>query len=345
MARKSMFIQVNNGQDGEYYLEPIDNMWWVAVSTPGRMDNPRIRLRSDRELLEYVMECIADGDCFIADEPLHHTTGGWLCMPVPIREGQERKQIYQDAEDLAEYFANEIGSRKMRVDRKALWHSHPEFDMEDSLIVPTQVILPGEDASRVRKYPVCFGDVPPPPRSVDITSLSSRLQTMEPHNANSKNIADASIRFEDILGRLEEPHLNDQETEEYLAEIGLQFSKLSNLLLEDGYVTSREMQDTFPMTDEALENITDSFNNLQVFAGPAKIHAPIARRFDHAERMPQCSERWEAMTQAVYDGDLDDNDVNMLLKEREIEYAELDPLIESDRQDRAAKMKDEEMEF
>ncbi|KAJ5761924.1 uncharacterized protein N7511_005306 [Penicillium nucicola] len=301
MERKSIFINVHNGQDGEHYPEPIDDMWWVAVCTPGRMEDPSVRMNRDRELLEYVIECIVNGDCFIADEPLHHTTGGWICMPVPIREGQERKHIYQDAEDLAEFFTQQISSRKMRVDREALWHSHPAFDMEDSLLAHTQIILPGEDASKVPKYPICFGDVCPP-RSADITSLTSQLQTMEVSDpnaeianlvysartiasrarscdANSEAIVEASIRFEEMINSFEDSHFQDKDTEAYLAEIRSSYSTLSNLL-EDGCVTSQEMQDAIPITAHTLENITDSFNNMQV-DGPVVTRAHIPHHFYH----------------------------------------------------------------
>jgi hypothetical protein len=49
------------------------------------------------------------------------------------------------------------------------------------------------------------------------------------------------------------------------------------------------------------------------------------------------------MTQAVYDGELDDDDVEIILQEHGIKYAELDDLIESDCHDRAAKLRDVEM--
>ena len=92
-----------------------------------------------------------------------------------------------------------------------------------------------------------------------------------------------------------------------------------------------------------MEDLTDLFNSMQVadrYGKPAEILAPIAVRSDQAERIPQCIDRWEAMTKAVYDGNLDKNDVDTLLKERGIQYAELDDLIESDYQDRGAKLKD-----
>jgi hypothetical protein len=371
MAAKSMFIHVNNGQDGEHYPEPTDGVWWVAVSTPGRMDNPDIRHRNDRELLEYVTDCISDGDCFIANEPLHHTTGGWLCMPVPIREGQDRKSIYEEAEYLAEFFSIQIGSRKMRVDREALWHSHPRFDMEDSMIIPTQIVLPSEDATKVRKYPICFGDVPPPAPATDIADLTNPSLTMKvsdrdtevarllsytgflvseyakPHHSENEEIMEASIRVEEMAGRLQGPHSDDKEYEACRTDFWSRWSELWGLLRADGGVAYPEVQESLPKAGEVLEDLTNLFNSMQVaprHRQPAEILAPIAARFDQAERIPQCIDRWETMTKAVYDGDLGDNDVDTLLKERGIQYAELDDLIESDCQDMAAKLKDVEVE-
>jgi hypothetical protein len=256
------------------------------------MDNPEIRRRSDREFLEYVMECIEAGDCFIADEPLHHTTGGWLCMPVPIRTGQDRQSIYKEAEYLAESLAKKIGSCKLRVDREALWHSHPGLDMEDSLIAPTQVILPGEEASKVRKYPICFGDMSPP--SVEITNMTTVLQNMEVGDRN-----------DGVAKPVSSPR---------------------------SIVSSAKPYDAKNEEIGRHSTLADT-----------EIHAPIALRFDHAEYIPQRIERWEAMTQAVYDGELDDDDVEIILQEHGIKYAELDDLIESDCHDRAAKLRDVEM--
>ena len=95
------------------------------------------------------------------------------------------------------------------------------------MIIPTQVVLPSEDATKVRKYPICFSDVPPPAPATDIAELTNPSLTTKvsdrntevakllsytgflisefakPHHKENEEIMEASIQVEEMAGRLQ----------------------------------------------------------------------------------------------------------------------------------------------